>query len=323
MGSRGRETDPDGFGTLDGGNMPIAVVHAPLGSPPCWSPEMTTNRPPQGARFSHVYLDRGEPTQDSERMRRRMAALVHDFRDLKDLDDAVPVQLGVAVPSWGPGGPNWKEFFDQCALRDVLDIVTVAFQVLTTRQTTGFYERDAQVRWVKEVRRIFAEENVHYTVDDHGGVHFHFDEEFARNRAATVATLEDARYANALHAFEGAMAALAKAPPDGKAAIRGVFSAVENIFRLILPNAPRLGAAELGGLAVPLQQIYAGDETARRSSAKMLSGLKDWVDGAHFFRHEQGAEEVVQPPLRLAIYIVSLGASHLRWLAEIDDSLRP
>jgi hypothetical protein len=54
----------------------------------------------------------------------------------------------------------------------------------------------------------------------------------------------------------------------------------------------------------------------------MLNSLKDWVDAAHFYRHEQGAEEVTRPPLRLAVYIVSSGASHVRWLAELDTSLQ-
>jgi len=54
----------------------------------------------------------------------------------------------------------------------------------------------------------------------------------------------------------------------------------------------------------------------------MLNGLKDWVDAAHFYRHEERrAEEVAQPPLKLAVYIVSTGASHLRWLAELDASI--
>ena len=172
------------------------------------------------------------------------------------------------------------------------------------------------------MRRIFAEENVHYTVDDRGGVHFQFDEEFARNRAAAVAALQNARYANALHSFESGMAALAKAPPDGKGAIRSVFAAAEGIFRLIIPKAPRLGAAKLNGLGPLLPQLFSEDETARRSSLKMLASLKEWVDAAHFYRHEEGAEEVAQPPLRLTVYIVSSGASHLRWLAELDASLQ-
>jgi len=42
---------------------------------------------------------------------------------------------------------------------------------------------------------------------------------------------------------------------------------------------------------------------------RIRRGGKDWVDAAHFFRHEQGmADEVA-------------GAAHLRWLAELDALL--
>jgi hypothetical protein len=279
------------------------------------------NDPPQGARFSHVYLERGEPAQDSARMRRRIAALIGSFRDLGELGMVVPREMGVDVP-WGNAGANWVRFLQDCSLRDLLDLVTVAFKQLKLTQRTGCYEVKAEVRWVLEVRRIFSEENIHYTVDDSGGVHFRIDDEFARNSAAAISALQTPRYANALHAFDGGMAAFAQAPPDGKSAIRGVFAAAEGVFRLILPAAQRLGAAELDGLVPLLQRLYAQDDTARRSAPKMLSSLKDWVDAAHFYRHEEGAEEVAQPPLNLAIYIVSTGASHLRWLTELDASLQ-
>jgi hypothetical protein len=276
---------------------------------------MSTDQPPQGQRFSHLYIERGDPTQDSQRMRRRIAVAIRDNGVFEHLDKKVEHELGVHVPAHG----LWVKFLAECDLRDVLDLVTVAFNYLVGLYRIGGVQQEAPGRWLAEIERIFAEENVHYRVDGQGGVHFHFDEEFARNRAATVAVLQAARYANSLHAFEEGMAALRSVPPNGKGAIRGVFAAAEGIFRLILPNMPRLGAAELDGLAPLLQRAQPNGYTARRASAKMLNSLKDWADAAHFYRHEQGTpDEIAQPPLRLAVYIVSAGASHLRWLAELD-----
>jgi hypothetical protein len=86
---------------------------------------------------------------------------------------------------------------------------------------------------------------------------------------------------------------------------------------------PRLGAAELNGLSPLLQTAHPNEDAAKHSSTKMLNSFKDWVDAAHFYRHEQGKpDEVVQPPLSLAVYIVSTGASHVRWLAELDALLQ-
>jgi hypothetical protein len=283
--------------------------------------EDATSRPPQGQRFSQVYVDRGEPTQDSVRMRRRIAVAIRDGGSFNHLAKLVEHELGVSVP-WHGREHDWVRFLTECDLRDALDVVTVAFKHLIDMQRIGGVHSDGPPRFLRTINRIFAEENVHYRVDDQGGVHFHFDEAFARNRAAAIAALQADRYANANHAFEEGMAALRSVPPNGKGAIRGVFGAAETIFRLILPNVQRLAAAQLDGLVPLLQQAHRED-TARRSAAKMLSSLKGWVDAAHFYhRHEQGTpDEVVQPPLGLAVYIVSTGASHVRWLAELDAFL--
>lgn len=282
---------------------------------------MSQDQPPQGQRFSHLYLDRREPTQDSARMRRRIAASIRSgtFDNLGPLAEQ---ELGVDIP-WHGSHRDWVSFLAKCDLRDALDLVTITFRYLFALQHIGGVHKDAPARWLSEIGRILAEENVHYRVDDQGGIHFHFDEEFARNRASTIGVLQAARYANSLHAFEEGMAMLAGVPPNGKGAIRAVFAATEAVFKLILPAAPRLGAAELGGLEPVLQRLYPSGNTARRSSLKMLSSFKDWVDAAHFYRHEQGApDEVAQPPLNLAVYLVSSGASHLRWLAELDAPLQ-
>jgi len=62
---------------------------------------MAENAPPQGARFSPVYGQRGEPTQDSSRMRLRLASVFLDLASAKDRDELarlVSQELGVAVP---------------------------------------------------------------------------------------------------------------------------------------------------------------------------------------------------------------------------------
>jgi hypothetical protein len=39
-------------------------------------------------------------------------------------------------------------------------------------------------------------------------------------------------------------------------------------------------------------------------------------------RHERGEESVMPPPLELAVKLVSSGATHIRWLAELDAKLK-
>ena len=153
---------------------------------------------PRGERFSQVYLERGEPTEDSPRMRRRLAALTESvsLRENHELAQFATQQLGVDIPTIGTGWRSFPNFLRDCDLRDALDLVTVAFRY--------FYIRDRTVAGniVRGASAIFREENLHYTVDDQGGVHLTVDDEFARSKGATIAALQANRYANALHAFD-------------------------------------------------------------------------------------------------------------------------
>jgi hypothetical protein len=219
------------------------------------------------------------------------------------------------------GGVSWRQFFADCALKDVLDFVTVAYWYQYTKRGTGIVEHDPWDRWCREVQRIFQEENLHYGVDQRGGVHFRFDAEFEHNRAITIACLQDACYRNALSEFEGAMASLAKVPPDGKAAIRRTFSAAETLFRLMFPNSPRLTAQDAQRLEPVLQRLHTNDKVATGAAIKLLSTFKDWIEAAHYYRHEAGHAEPTQPPLMLAVEMVSIGASFIRWLGELEPKL--
>lgn len=271
------------------------------------------------SRFSLLYGSRGEPVADSPRMRRRLASLFGELRESAgstsaELAGLVQRELGVAVRYAGYGY-SWDEFFVQSELRDVLDLVSVFHDYLKSKHQT----RSASW-WITEVRRIFSEENVYYRVDDEGDVHFSVDEEFERARQASLAVLQPSRYANVLAAFERAYRELDKTPPDGKEAIRATFSALEGLFKLMFDKAIRLGSKEVDTYLKPyVDQHYAEQTAALHAAQKLVGAFKEWVTGAHYYRHEQGQEEVVQPPLGLAIATVGAGAAFLRWLAELDQ----
>jgi hypothetical protein len=135
--------------------------------------------------------------------------------------------------------------------------------------------------------------------------------------------LQTSRYQNVLNSFEQGETALGIVPPDGKGAIRATFASAEGLFRLMCPSAPRLTVSEIDKNLVPyLQSTFVDDATAAGATSKLLASFKGWVDAAHFYRHEPGREEIAQPPLTLAINLVGLGASYIRWLAEIDSAKR-
>ncbi len=242
---------------------------------------------------------------------------IYDIHDLDNLAGEIQRELGVGVPY--SMAFDWHAFTARCELRDLLATVTVAYQFLIKKARSGLRDTRSAERWLSESDRIFREENVCYRVDSRGGVHFSIDEEFERNRAATISSLTGPRYANVLDQFENAYTQLAETPPNGKNAIWAVFAAQEGLFRLMFPGAPRLSASEVDKyLSSTTQRLYSTDPTALRSAAKVITSFKEWVDAVHFYRHESGKEDVAQPPLTLAINLISLGASYLRWLAEID-----
>ena len=252
-------------------------------------------------------------------MRRRLAELLNDFPELEDVGHTLPRKLGIDPRR--RGYVNWPEFCAECELQDLLDTITLAYRhAAETGEAKGYPSRRHPQSFCTEAGQIFKEENVHYRVDARGGVHFRYDAEFEHSRAATITALQGSRYRATLALFEGAMAALVKVPPDGKTAIRDTFGAAEILFKLTFPNSPRLTAGEADKLEPLLQRLYATDKVAISAACKLLSAFKDWVDASHIYRHEAGREEPVQPPLPLALHMVSVGASSVRWLAELDAS---
>jgi hypothetical protein len=277
-----------------------------------------TDAKPQGERFSHVYLDRGKLAKDSPTMRRRLAALIPSLPDLKDFGAELPRELGVDVSS-SQWGYYWVDFFRDCDLAVALETMTIAWRFLKRKESTGLHDIRAPDKLIGETARIFWEENVNYRIDALGGVHLSIDVEFEANRQVTIATLTGSRYANVLDSIEKAHSRLTEIPPNGKGSIRAVFASAEGLFKLMFPKERRLTAPAVRRQLLPVvQRIYAGDPPALTSASKMVASFSEWVDGAHPYRHEHGGEEVAQPPLELAVNLLSLGITNVRWLAELD-----
>src|SRR5262245_21351227 len=124
---------------------------------------MPPDQPPQGKRFSHVYIKRGgEPVQDSPRMRWRLASLIRND-DSTDLRERVERELGIPGPR--STGRSWDELLEKWQLKDVLDLVTIVYRQLVADAEEHPLRTHRVVSWLSEVSDIFSEENVHYRVD--------------------------------------------------------------------------------------------------------------------------------------------------------------
>jgi hypothetical protein len=88
------------------------------------------------------------------------------------------------------------------------------------------------------------------------------------------------------------------------------------------PRASKLIAADaIKTLQAEVQKLYVTNPTAQRVANKAINGMGDWIDAFHNYRHEEGVEEPSQPPLDLAVSLISVGSAHLRWLISIDQSI--
>ncbi|MEE8574027.1 MAG: hypothetical protein V3T30_01335 [Thermodesulfobacteriota bacterium] len=276
-----------------------------------------------GELFSRVYLERGAPQNDSERFRRRLGGYYLNLTGIHGMSwiigNRLVSTLGVGIPS-SCTASDIKRFFYKGELRDVLDSITLIW--ISCIKSIEFETRENASIWKSSVEQIFVEENLGYRLDEECGVHFAVDEEFERNRLAALSCLAEPKYAAVLAAFEKSHSKLDRDPPETKEAIRAAFEALEILYKLMTNSKgkSRLNSRGVQEKLKPIvQEKYKNDPTAITAVEHMLNGLCDWIEAGHMYRHGQNTEEPNDPPIGLAVQMVSSGASYLRWLVELNS----
>ncbi|MGJ8546703.1 MAG: hypothetical protein ACSHWZ_14755 [Sulfitobacter sp.] len=277
-----------------------------------------------GRRFSHVHITRGEPLKDGKKARFRAAQLTDEhFKSatrnnaeykkpaIKKLEKELGMKFGTRSTS-GHSFQSFEWFFDRITILEFLDALTILVILRNARYSTGGNT------YLAELRRIFLEENLAYEFDDEGGVHPLVDGVFTANTNSAIAALEGERYAGTLALIDSIDEHLIQNPCNYVGAIRAVFGANENLFKLMF-GTNQLNARFAADHIGPIQQrLYNGHPLQLGSNSKMLAGFKQWIDAAHFYRHEQGAVSPTQPSEEFSVLFVSQGLSFIRWLAQID-----
>src|SRR5260370_37196535 len=112
-----------------------------------------------GERFSRLYVQTRELTQDSDRARYRIAALFREtiFKDHAERL-AVYISREVGVPVLGSGdgySSHWYQFICKCRTRDFLDTITLVYRYLF------WHVGDEVAHWGRDVvRQSFAQERL-------------------------------------------------------------------------------------------------------------------------------------------------------------------
>ena len=153
-------------------------------------------------------------------------------------------------------------------------------------------------------------------------VHYLVDEEFERNRASTLAVLDQRRYAGVRAAIEDAYRHMDSNPADTKAAVRSVFEALEILVKQMVKTSNLNKWVVENRLKERCLALYAGNPVGATVVGGLFDSLALWVDALHNYRHGQVDDEPVAPDESLCVHIISVCSSYIRWLTELDGQLQ-
>lgn len=275
---------------------------------------MTNKSIPDGLRFSHVYLKRDSILRDSIRFRKRLGG--YYWEHLNDytgkIAGNIQREIGIDIP-FQFSSYSIPDLFEKAELRDLLDSITIIYKLL-------FDDKSYIAKgWLQFVQRAMQEENLGYRMDAQGGVHYHVDQEFEINRTLTLKCLGDNKYAAVIETFEDSYKILDSSPPDTKDAIRSIFESVEILYKIIIDaqGKDRLSSKGIQNNIKPLLSKLYTDDTVIICAEQIMDSLCDWIDAGHMYRHGQKVEELVPPPIDVAVNIISMGATYIRWLVSL------
>lgn len=282
-----------------------------------------------GKRYSLVHLAREEHSTDSKTARFRIAKLCERHfpkptynRGYSTPDynrgaiDAIEAEVGVRFATEAVSGQyieRWDWYFSKISVTEMLDTITV----LSNEIFNKYRDSDAK-RFISEIHRILTEENLAFRIDELGSLHPLIDAAFSSNQEAAINALNGPRYTATAALIKEIDRSLLKQPIDYKAAIRAIFGANENLFKLMSGKIRLDSRSADEFLSKSVEKFCAGDETQASVARKMIEGFKSWINAAHYYRHEEGVQEPSEPNPDLAIMMISQGIAFLRWLAQID-----
>jgi hypothetical protein len=270
---------------------------------------------PEGEFFSRLYIECGPATDDSRKFRNRLVGCLEAnyHAEYYSIVSAAKQELGLLVPSH-PGMTvmiyELPQFINETSVANLLDMITLIYRVLARKHT--------HTRWREFVARALRDENVGYSIDKMGGMHFFVDQEFERNKGSIISGLDQKRYAGVRAAFEDAHRHLDAQPPDTKTSVRSMFEALEILAKLMEPGSHRLNRQLVQEKLKISATWLLPDAIEVKALEKIFDGIADWVDAMHIYRHGQATENPVVPSIDYAVYALSSGAAALRLLLRVD-----
>lgn len=272
--------------------------------------------PPQGKRYSQLFLERYRGQTDSKTMRKRIIhTFTHHFGEYENLVDEVgqTIQRNIGADiqyNRFHGNPMLTWFFTDCKISDINDAITVIAEVLK------LYKEEFSELWLKEVNEIYREEGMPYQVVGNV-VEPYIDEPFSHNQVTILKSLNSGHLEEVRSGVSGAYKNLRKTEIDTKAAVISMFGAMEVYLKLKF-HFSVLSVDEVKQSLLPkLKEMYGEDKAVLNSVNQMTLALCNWIEASQQFCLEQGPEKKGCPSMELAVLMVDQGVGYLRWLLDV------
>lgn len=173
--------------------------------------------------------------------------------------------------------------------------------------------------WKNFVEKAFREEGLDYTLDEECGVHPYVDAEFQQNKISTLRCLDKEELRGVKHEFEQAFDKLNSSRQDTKGAIKAINEAVEKLAKNMEGiNEKNLDKA-ISKLDDILNEIYKNDKVLLDASRAVKRSLNEWNVSCQQYRHGKDADKINNPSEEYTILMLSLGASYIRWLLDVEQ----
>lgn len=267
--------------------------------------------------YSQAFVPKGPRVHDSDKLRARVAVVFDQLDYQQQLRAYEHLRKKLGTPNSSTQVPFYLK---QCLAVDFLSAVShIANGLQSPDLGAAFYKlHSPQTRWVQDVAEAFHEENAAFKVLDNGSVVPFVDQEFVEQVAETIVGMSGDRYKSASGYVHVALAQL-KAPVTFGEAIASVFKAAENVFKMSSDQA------NLGKGAHDFYRknwVDALPQTERNAAGQMLNSLADWIVAAHNYRHADAEPAPIPPTRDFAVWMVSCGMAHIRWMVHVDTELQ-
>ena len=275
-----------------------------------------------GKRFTLSYCGSEPSLPDSDRARYRVYRIITEMYIkicLRKAKKNVERELGLEMERYRKTriindantddeiDLTWKEFIENCELRDFLCTITLL------ANDFSYLQRDKKAnKFIPKIQKIFREERLKYFIDDMGGIHPLVDLAFSETKQTAVRGLAGARYANTRKYLEECEECLIKLPKDYKGGIVAIFNACENLFNLMYDVQYLKTKCAKDYISKDQEKLYKHKANLQRVHGRILESFLSWIKASHNFRHPEGTEEVIELTDDVGIMMISLGFSYLR-----------